>query len=112
MNKDRQSLKQIPERYCREFEYQKERKINFRMTRELHKDMKRILVEQDESWQSVLEELLILYVLTHQDQVPSEVRELNLSQMPVDTDKELKAFIKKRFEIFNDHRREREYLNH
>lgn len=98
----------LPDRYTREFEYQKEAKINVRMTKELHKDIKRILVEQDESWQSMLEELVLFFALTHQDQLPSEIRALNLSQTPAETDKQLKSLAKSRLETFNEYRPVRE----
>lgn len=99
---------EIPDRYQRPFEYQKERRINVRMTKELHKDMKRILIEQDESWQSVFHELLLYYALTHQDNLPKRIREANLEQTPFSTDKQLKAYAESRIKEFIEKRPVRE----
>ena len=108
MKTNRPTLEPIPDRYKRDYEYEKESKINVIMTKELHKDMKRILLEQDETWQAILEELLMFYALTHQDQVPPDIRKLTLSQMGFDSDRELKEFAKKRLKEFNEYRPARE----
>lgn len=99
----------VPNRYTREFEYEKEKKVNVRMTEELHKDMKRILLEIDENWQSTLGELLIFFVLSHQDCLPKRIREANLSEIQsVENDSELKALARERILDFIEKRPTRE----
>jgi len=98
----------IPDRYTRNFEYEKESKVNVRMTKELHHDMKRILLEQDETWQSVLEELVLFFALSHQDQLPPKIRKLNMSQANFETDAEIKEFAKERLAKFSEYRPIRE----